>query len=482
MKMRKYITLLAALCIFTTGFSQTCNCESNFEWVKKTFEENDAGFEYVLERKGQQAYEDHNRRILSKVRNTQNLQDCSSLLYDWLEFFRSGHISIRLTDIPQQETALPVQQDFSNWEQFRINLPEFEKYLKKKKDHDLEGIWETGPYKIAIKKKGNQYIGTIVTSGAETWTKNQVKLKTDENMEHVVFYMRDHSAIDSEKIKFLGNNYVQIGNIQLKRSFPVLPADENVERYLTMLTTTKPYLEQLNRNTLMFRIPSFNQQSKAAIDSVIQNNRDLILKTENLIIDIRNGTGGSDSSFRELLPILYTNPIRTVGVAYRSTKLNNQRMLDFINKPEYGLDEEDKKWARAAYENLEKNLGKYMRINQYDVTLTQLDTVYPYPKNVGIVINRGNGSTDEQFLLAAKQSKKVKLFGTTTHGVLDISNMYYIDSPCKEFQLGYALSKSKRIPDFAIDEIGIQPDFFMDADIPEYDWIDYTDKILNGKP
>lgn len=23
---------------------QDCNCESNFQWVKKTFEENDAGF------------------------------------------------------------------------------------------------------------------------------------------------------------------------------------------------------------------------------------------------------------------------------------------------------------------------------------------------------------------------------------------------------------------------------------------------------
>ncbi len=480
--MRQNIALLAALCLFNTAVAQTCDCESNFEWVKKTFEENDAGFEYVLERKGSQAYEDHNKRTLEQIRNTQNLQDCASVLYDWLEFFRSGHISITLTATPQQQATVALQQDFSNWEQFHINLPEFEKQLKKKKNHDLEGIWETEPYKIAIRKKDNQYIGAIVSSGAETWTKDQVKLKIDENLEHSVFYMRDHSAVESETIKFLGANYIQIGNTILKRTFPVLPPDENVERYLTMLKTKKPYMEQLNRSTLMFRIPSFNQNSKAAIDSVIQNNRELLFRTENLIIDIRNGTGGSDSSFKELLPLIYTNPIRTVGVAYRSTKLNNQRMLDFVNNPEYGLDEEDKKWAQAAYENLEKNLGKYMRINLYDVSLTELDTVYPYPKNVGIIINHGNGSTDEQFLLAAKQSKKVKLFGTTTHGVLDISNMYYVDSPCGEFKLGYALSKSKRIPDFAIDEIGIQPDFFMDADIPEYEWVDYADKILNGKP
>lgn len=155
-------------------------------------------------------------------------------------------------------------------------------------------------------------------------------------------------------------------------------------------------------------------------------------------------------------------------------------MLDFINKPEYGLPEEDKKWAKLAYEKLEANIGKYMPINQYDVNLTTLDTIHTFPKNVGIVINKGNGSTDEQFLLAAKQSKKVKLFGRTTHGVLDISNMYFIDSPCNEFKLGYALSRSKRIPDFAIDEIGIQPDFYLDDDIPEEQWITHVNEILNN--
>jgi len=94
-------------------------------------------------------------------------------------------------------------------------------------------------------------------------------------------------------------------------------------------------------------------------------------------------------------------------------------------------------------------------LNKFPVRKTTLDTVYEYPKNIGIIINENNGSTTEQFLLAAKQSKKVKLFGTTTMGVLDISNMHFVQSPCEEFKLGYCLSKSMRIPHMTIDNKGI---------------------------
>jgi hypothetical protein len=43
------LLVVAIVVIFAyPAHGQTCTCESNFEWVKKTFEENDAGFQHII--------------------------------------------------------------------------------------------------------------------------------------------------------------------------------------------------------------------------------------------------------------------------------------------------------------------------------------------------------------------------------------------------------------------------------------------------
>ncbi|MDD4373236.1 MAG: S41 family peptidase [Bacteroidales bacterium] len=478
---KKSLSLILLLLTTTFSFAQNCDCKSNFAWVKNTFEENDAGFQYALQNKGDQAYADHNSRILEKVQNAKTLAECTPVLYEWLQFFRSGHFAIQLNEQAWPSNEEVTAKQFTEWETYAAENEDFKKYLDNKDTLDFEGIWETTPYKIGIKKVGEEYIGFIIESGAETWTKGQVKLKfsiSDLNNQ-AVFYMRDHSAVASDSIILMGKNHLQIGNINLSRIYPEADDEPKFEQYFKSLKARDPYIEKLNETTLYFRIPSFHHSEKRKIDSIILASRAEILSTENLIIDIRNGTGGSDGSYQEILPFIYTNPIRTVGVEFLSTSLNNKRMLDFINKPEYGFDEDGKKWAKSAYDELEKEIGKFVDLSDDPVSITKYDTSYPFPKQVGIIINQQNGSTDEQFLLAAKQSKKVKLFGTTTYGVLDVSNMYFVTSPCNEFQLGYALSKSKRIPDFTIDQKGIQPDFYLDKNIPLFEWTEFVNEILN---
>ncbi len=476
--MTKFSILIATSLLLTSfAYGQNCNCEKNFDWMKKTFKENDAGFQYVIDMKGKLTYDNHNKLFLQKVKNIEKSEECTKILYDWLTFFRAEHIGIKRLESNNtntQQTTKPKTSE--NWETINLDITEFEKYLNSKKETDFEGVWETQPYKIGIKKIDNSYFGFIIETSSENWKAGQVKVKFSN--EKGVYYLSDKSAEEFTGIKSIGQNNLQLGRFSLKRLSPKFETEKSVETFLKSMSAKKPFIELLNETTLLLRIPSFDRSQKKDIDSVILANKNKILITENLIIDLRNNGGGGDGSYAEILPLIYTNPIRTVGAVFLATTLNNQRMLDYM-KPEYGLDKETKKWAMASYNKLENHLGEFVNLDSTKVSIQKFDTIYPYPKNVGVIIHNGNASATEQFLLAAKQSKKVKLFGTTTIGALDISNMNFVKSPCDEFELVYGLSKSYRIPDMSVDNKGIQPDYYIDKEIQEYNWIEYVNNILN---
>ncbi|RMH63122.1 MAG: hypothetical protein D6677_07870 [Calditrichaeota bacterium] len=378
----QFLMLLIILTIPFYTQAQECDCNEIFEWTKKTFEENDAGFSYIIHKKGQQAYSIHNKMIRDSVQNITDPIRCQNTIRKWLSFFRSAHVEFH--------------------------------YMGK------ESIME--------KKKRQR-------------PKNTAK--------------------------------------------DTLSSAQPTSRHARFLHETRPFIEPINRQTLYLRIPSFHPNAKKTIDSLIISNMSRITQVENLIIDIRNGTGGSDESYQKIMPLLYTNPIRMPNVEFLSTRLNNQRMYELATNSGiaqmFGLNlsPEERQEFRRYYDILSQHLGEFVNLDSEDVSITMFDTVYAFPQKVGILINEKNVSTDEQFLLEARQSKKVKLFGRTTRGGLDVSNLYLTYSPDKDFMLVYALSRSLRIPEFVVDDIGIKPDYYLDHAIPESLWINYVTKILN---
>ncbi len=459
---------------------QKCNCEKTFQWVKKTFENNDAGFKYELGLKGKTAYKLLNDSISKEIKLDSTKKLCAETIRKWLHFFRKGHLAFQI--LYSAENKEPKDTNaYKNWPTIPISETQLRKQLSSDRNVSLfEGIWMLGtPYKIGIIKKGDSYKGFILESTVSGWRPNQIKLGINPDSSGV-YYMGNHTAENFNKVQIITKNRLRINGFYLDRIYNKFQfKNDTLALYNKEMTTRIPFIRELSNNTILLRTPSFRMSQREIIDSLIVANMDLLTSTKNLIIDVRNNGGGSDRSYQKIIPLLYTNPIRVMNVAYLSTPLNNKRMEKFIKNKNGYFSENDIIEMKATLKRLNANLGEFVNPDSGEkVTVVKMDTIYPNPQNVAIIINQNCASTTEQFLLAAQESKKVKIFGTTTFGALDISNLYSVESPNGQYKLTYALTKSYRIPDMAIDGKGIMPDYYIDKSIPHWKWLSFVQNIL----
>ena len=80
--MKTITKLLVLVSFLNVSFSeaQDCDCKSNFNWLKKAFEENEAGFWYAVEIKGKLAYEKHNQVLKIRAQNIKDRLSCLQVL------------------------------------------------------------------------------------------------------------------------------------------------------------------------------------------------------------------------------------------------------------------------------------------------------------------------------------------------------------------------------------------------------------------
>jgi hypothetical protein len=223
---------------------------------------------------------------------------------------------------------------------------------------------------------------------------------------------------------------------------------------------TKPTIEISDSNFIVLHIPSF-QVSKPELDKILSDNKEKISTTPNLIIDLHGNDGGSDWTYTNLMPILYTNPIITVAGGTRSSDDSIKYYERFVDKknPENTLP-----WVTDLLKMLRENKGKIVSNDKDDQLI--LEEVQEYPKNIAILIDETNASAAETFLLKARQSKKVKLFGSNTKGVVDYLNPMFETLPCNKFILAVPLvRRSMKLPKDAIDNVGISPDVRIDKNV-----------------
>ncbi|ACV27600.1 S41 family peptidase [Kangiella koreensis] len=475
----RFILYCVVGCFICSGVSVATaksgnNCHENMKWLIETFSKNDAGYQHIVDKKGTHSINEHNTKHLEHASLIEQPEECEQLMKSLLDYFRTGHIGIRYQAKSSSTEPMSNEQlklKFQSHAKHPINIAKFEQNIIQQENKDFEGIWKSGNYTIGITKADDEYIGFIIEADGVYWHPGQIKLHFKESNSNWSgqFYMRDHSPRAIDSVKLFSNNILKTGISTWYRLQPEVKLTKEEKQYIEFIEKDEPYFKILSDSTAYIRIPSFAYENKVKIDSLVKDNLDLINARENLIIDIRGNGGGSDASYSSLIPLLYTNPIETVGTKLLSTPLNNSKYEQILNSDDWS--DEDKKWIKSLHDKLIQNVGGFIRPNQYAISVHEEEKIMAKPAKVAIIIDEANGSTAEQFLLAAKQSHKVKLFGRTTMGVLDVSNVHQVDSPDGQFRLWYATSLTERLPGFPIDDIGIQPDYFIHDSTPEHLWL-----------
>lgn len=228
----------------------------------------------------------------------------------------------------------------------------------------------------------------------------------------------------------------------------------------------------LNPKTFLLTIPTGLAANGEIVDSIIRINPGLWLFCEHLIIDVRANTGGRVRAFAPVYPLLYTGPIINICSTLYGTQDESDRTQKDLDDYLSGGGKDStyinamKYWVKFYHDSI----GKFVSFPPD--TMTQ-ERVMAIPKKVSIIVNFGCQSACEMFLLNAKQSKKVKLFGEHTMGAVDYLNFYPRPTPSGKYNL-YIATRMRNIPPGGskLDGKGIEPDVPISDTVP--DWVDFV--------
>ncbi|WP_339615784.1 S41 family peptidase [uncultured Gilvimarinus sp.] len=231
-------------------------------------------------------------------------------------------------------------------------------------------------------------------------------------------------------------------------------------------TDESPSAEALSEQTLLLRLPSFEDHYKEPLAQLLHAHRSLLQQCNNWIIDMRYNAGGSDHNYDSLLPWLVADETVSIGTQWLATA-DNIKCREFVKDmlQRNGGNEEIVAYLETAVTRMKQAApGTFVNPEPEAVHFERVTPEPQRPDRVAILIGPECYSSGEQFLLTVRQSFSVKLVGQPTGGALDYSNLAFHELPESGITLWYAISRSNRLPQYPVDNTGVLPDIYLPTD------------------
>lgn len=469
-KMKKIIISLSLIVLCSALLSgQNTNCEYVLNQLIKKVEKEYPGFEEKTRDK--RLYNNFKEEMVQKSKNTPDSL-CLKLLREYLAYFKDHHLSISVTgQTPDKSKTKKYYQNIDR------PLKKCIQEISSSQD-PLEGIWKTKNYKLGIIKTDNEYQAFIIEADTNYWKPGQIKFKLYGD-HSVDYYMRDHSLLESS-YKIYQDCILTFEDIN-SPFIKIKPEPELSGNELTQKVNEIEgfYIKKLSKTTVLMKLSNFFYSNVKRIENLIEQNVNLLEECSNIIIDIRNNPGGTDDAYLKLLPYICTNDIRMMGAEFLATPT----LVNGLRKYMEGLPKDkkydkDRKRIRKKIQIYKAHMYEFVNMDSSEVYVKEIYPIKQSPEQVAILINGGTASSGENFAYKARQSKKVKIMGVPSGGVLDYGSTRRADIGCEEYRLSIPTFRTLRLPEYPIDNIGLQPDIYLDSNVKN--WIKYAQNYLEN--
>ena len=447
--------------------AQNCDCLTAVKSLEKAYEANLASYQHqVVEYDRKYDYQVHKKAINEIAKRITATKDCIGLVAKYQSFFRDEHLFIAYKEgyYPYQSVTdtLSIKQAFAKEERLS-NPPDYESIDKR-----IEGRWYFQDASFAVDiiphaGINSEWAAILVTDNPPFWFRGQIKMELMRDAEsHLnALYWRN-----SRSPKYF-NVSINDSILELGKQFKFYRTKEKALFAKSKLSDTLSF-KQLSEKTTYLRIPDFDGSLGDTIDSLVENNLTAIQQSPNLIIDVRNNGGGSDRSFRALLPLIFQN--RIIPDPYTASVWVSPENLHYYDstKYEYAETAADSAEGVAYVAALQKQAGKFEPIL---FSTDTLDFTYDYPQKIGIITNRKCASTTEGLVLLANESKKVIQFGENTSGTVSYGDWREIFLPGLPIWVSCTTKKMTFFNGKDIEQIGVEPKVKLNPE-QENTWIE----------
>jgi len=484
--MKIVLSILVGLYVCYQSYGQERNqCEDDFNWLSNYIEHNLPAFQNDINDKNRSAYETFKAEIKKNISTANSVKKCYIPLVRYTEYFFDNHTRLVGNSVVQvDENSEESIQKFKNSDVYKsveriaIDVDAIRNKYKDYREDLVEGIYKSlgGAYEVVVMrndKDGKSYVGVILNSASKLWEPGMVKFElheTAKNRFEAFYYYRNHSVVYRPKEVFDKGTLAE-GWFKVKEETKLTDAKNEINK----TPNTLFYFEQLNETTNYLYLASFDGTLKPRYDSLYAAIKPKIKALPNLIIDIRNNGGGSDTNIEFLRNMMYTNPYEGGRQQIWNSSEVKKSYEDFLAKTKADPKTYGKgtiKWVKGMLKLLNKNDENAFVYTSKKKYLMEFKSL-KYPKKLVVIQGKNTGSTAENVVISAMNSKKTTTIGNNTGGYLGYGNIFDINSPSGNFKLWASTTQNDYKMQFEAN--GIPPQVKLSNDV---DWVEEAIKLL----